>query len=156
MKCKICGKEENPDNYICRDSLIKEQLCLYCHFWQERYNYDQSHSKEGVVIDGIHYYIGDESSKSHSRGFGGAKFQIQFNDGEIVNTTNLWCQGEIPPEWKDKFPNNAKFIYQIKIFDMTPKDAIFLARKYNLEHEVRQELASGATPEEALEEWDIV
>ncbi len=38
---------------------------------------------------------------------------------------------------------------------ITPKDAIFLARKYNLEWEVRQELASGATPEEALEEWDI-
>ena len=38
---------------------------------------------------------------------------------------------------------------------MTPKDAIMLARKYNLEAEVRQELASGLTPEEALQEWDI-
>lgn len=38
----------------------------------------------------------------------------------------------------------------------TPKEAIQLARKYNLEHEVRQELASGASPEEALEEWDII
>ena len=39
---------------------------------------------------------------------------------------------------------------------MTPKDAILLARKYNLEKEVRMELAAGRTPEEALEEWDIV
>lgn len=39
---------------------------------------------------------------------------------------------------------------------MTPKDAIFLARKYNLEREIRQELAKGLTPEEALEEWDII
>jgi hypothetical protein len=38
---------------------------------------------------------------------------------------------------------------------MTPKEAIQLARKYNLEVEVRQELASGLSPEEALEEWDI-
>ena len=38
---------------------------------------------------------------------------------------------------------------------MTPKDAIMIARKYNLEAEVRQELASGSTPEEALQEWDI-
>ena len=38
---------------------------------------------------------------------------------------------------------------------MTPKDAILLARKYNLEVEVRQDLASGLTPEESLEEWDI-
>ena len=39
---------------------------------------------------------------------------------------------------------------------ITPKDAIIIARKYNLEAEVRQELASGLTPEEALQEWDIV
>ena len=38
----------------------------------------------------------------------------------------------------------------------TSKEAIQLARKYNLEYEVRQELASGATPNEALEEWDII
>jgi hypothetical protein len=39
---------------------------------------------------------------------------------------------------------------------MTPLDAIMIARKYNLEAEVRQELASGLSPEEALEEWDLV
>lgn len=38
---------------------------------------------------------------------------------------------------------------------MTSKEAIQIARKYNLEAEVRQELASGLTPEEALQEWDI-
>ena len=39
---------------------------------------------------------------------------------------------------------------------MTPKEAIVIARKYNLEAEVRQELASGLTREQALEEWDIL
>lgn len=39
---------------------------------------------------------------------------------------------------------------------MTKKEAIMLARKYNLEAEVRQELASGLSPEEALYEWDII
>ena len=38
---------------------------------------------------------------------------------------------------------------------MTASEAIKLSRKYNLEAEVRQELASGLTPEQALEEWDI-
>ena len=38
---------------------------------------------------------------------------------------------------------------------MTAFEAIQIARKYNLEVEVRQELASGLSPEEALEEWDI-
>lgn len=39
---------------------------------------------------------------------------------------------------------------------ITPKEAIFIARKYNLEAEIRQELASGLSPEEALREWDII
>ena len=39
---------------------------------------------------------------------------------------------------------------------MTPFEAIQLARKYNLEAEIRQELASGLSPEEALQEWDLV
>ena len=39
---------------------------------------------------------------------------------------------------------------------MTKKEAIQIARKYNLEAEIRQELASGLTPEQALEEWDIL
>lgn len=38
---------------------------------------------------------------------------------------------------------------------MTPKDAIFIARNYNLERVIRQELESGLSPEEALSEWDI-
>lgn len=39
---------------------------------------------------------------------------------------------------------------------MTSREAIMIARKYNLEAVVRQELASGLTPEEALEKWDIL
>ena len=39
---------------------------------------------------------------------------------------------------------------------MTAFEVIQIARKYNLEAEVRQELASGLTPEQALEEWDIL
>jgi hypothetical protein len=35
-------------------------------------------------------------------------------------------------------------------------EAIQLARKYNLEYEIRQELNSGLSPEEALQEWDII
>lgn len=38
---------------------------------------------------------------------------------------------------------------------LSNKEAILIARKYNLEAEIRQELASGLSPEEALEEWDI-
>lgn len=36
---------------------------------------------------------------------------------------------------------------------MTPKEAIQLARKYNLEKEVRMEIRAGLSPEEAIDAW---
>lgn len=39
---------------------------------------------------------------------------------------------------------------------MSTFDIIQIARKYNLEAVIRQELASGLTPEEILEKWDIL
>lgn len=38
---------------------------------------------------------------------------------------------------------------------MTEEKAIELAKRFGLEEEVKNELANGATPEEALREWDI-
>ena len=39
---------------------------------------------------------------------------------------------------------------------MTAKEAILLARKYNLEPEIRMEMSAGLSPEEACEEWDLI
>ena len=38
----------------------------------------------------------------------------------------------------------------------TAEDAIRIAAKFNLEEEVQRELNNGATPLEALREWDII
>lgn len=38
----------------------------------------------------------------------------------------------------------------------TAEDAIRIAAKFNLEEEVQRELDNGATPLEALREWDII
>lgn len=38
----------------------------------------------------------------------------------------------------------------------TAEDALRIASKFNLEAEVQRELDNGATPLEALREWDIV
>lgn len=38
----------------------------------------------------------------------------------------------------------------------TAEDALRIASKFNLEAEVQKELNNGATPLEALEEWDII
>ena len=37
--------------------------------------------------------------------------------------------------------------------EMSVKEAILLARKYNLEAEIRMELSAGLSPQEAIDEW---
>jgi hypothetical protein len=74
-------------------------------FWEMHYAlYDES----SVNVRGTHYRIGPEKGKGF-RGFGGGKFVVKFFDGRVVTTTNLWCQGEISPEYRDRLPNNAEF-----------------------------------------------
>ena len=110
MKCKICGHtiEVGVFYKAVEDKMINNTMCFNCNFWQERYKQDKFLPPHMVaIIDGTHYTIGDSSSKI--RGFCGRKFVIEFNDGTKVITTDLWCQGDIPPTFKDKFPNNAKF-----------------------------------------------
>lgn len=82
-------------------------------FWRERLEADSKLPPHtAVMIDGVHYIIGPEDDKSCFKGFGGRHFEILFNDGFRIITTNLWCQGEPPFEWINKFPNNAHFVYE--------------------------------------------
>ena len=39
---------------------------------------------------------------------------------------------------------------------VSAEDALRIAAKFNLEEEVQRELDKGATPLEALKEWDII
>ena len=117
MKCKIYGQEFDSSQF--RDEyqipMNKNQMCFNCTFWMKRLEEDKilpPHT--ACMIDGTHYVIGDENSKSYFRGFGGAKFQIEFNDGHKVVTTNLWCQGEPKGYWREKFPDNARFENNLK------------------------------------------
>jgi len=70
-------------------------------FWKETLD------ETAVIINGRCYHIGDEDSKSYFRGFGGALFIIEFFDGRVVRTTNLWENGVIPPRYR--VPDNARF-----------------------------------------------
>lgn len=90
-------------------------MCFICNFWRERLKEDSELPPHtACMIDGTHYVIGPEESNSYFRGFGGARFQIEFNDGTKVVTTNLWCQGEPEGYWREQFPDNARFENNLK------------------------------------------
>lgn len=117
MKCKVCGDIVDHDNYVndVAKAMKENQLCFRCELWKERAEQLPKEDKyRHPIIDGTYYTIGDENSTSHFRGFDGARFQIEFNDGHKVISTNLWCGGDIPAVWQDKLPNNARFENNLK------------------------------------------
>jgi len=66
-----------------------------------------------VVVDHQHYRIVREprpGTSDHCRGFGGREHTVEFFDGRTVTTRNLWHQGVIPPAWRDRLPDNARFV----------------------------------------------
>jgi len=56
-----------------------------------------------------HYIIGkeDKNLPNSVKGFCGRKFIVHFNNGEIVETTNLWEQDRVPEEFLNDFLVNA-------------------------------------------------
>jgi hypothetical protein len=72
-----------------------------------------------VRVDGHLYeihpepiYKEDEPRPTGGRGFGGAEWEIKFDDGRVVVTRNLWSIGDIPDEYREALPGNAKFVYR--------------------------------------------
>jgi len=105
--CSQCGNKENLA-YIdpVRGNLIDKMLCFSCNFWSEyvsNRNYPNS-----VRVNGNHYWILSETiQKGAFRGHSGIKFRIDFFDGRIVYTTNLWHQGVIPERFRDVLEDNT-------------------------------------------------
>lgn len=111
--CSICGEKYNPDDYISstKKSMIENNVCFTCFFWEEQYNIDNTNKDTGVIIDGSHYRICPDNDDAYFRGFGGRKFTIRFNDGRVIVTHNLWHQGKIPDGYfRGLMPDNAIFL----------------------------------------------
>jgi hypothetical protein len=110
VTCKECGKHEdgtwNPEH---TQKLRERSLCFTCDYWQD-YVDVAAHPVDGKrcvrTPDGIHQTIGDENA-SGSRGHGGRRFVIVFDDGRRVESTNVWWQGPIPEHFRARLPPNA-------------------------------------------------
>lgn len=106
--CRSCSQEEHIRwGAGVNRWLFHEKLCFDCDFWLEYV--ERASESTSIRVDGRHYIIGDEQAVSIFRGHGGREFRIEFKDGRIVTSTNLWQQGEIPERFRDKLPDNAVF-----------------------------------------------
>jgi len=99
ISCPYCGRE-GKERY--------DGKCHSCHFWLRKVELSEEDRVRQVIVDNIHYMIGKQNT-SGFKGFGGREFIIQFFDGRIVETSNLWHQGEIPERFRSMLPDNAVF-----------------------------------------------
>lgn len=121
MNCKICGADISNSHY--KDcGLCNSDRCFSINYWNERVEQQKNNDPNLVVINDVVYQIGDENSRSTFRGYDGRTFEIEFFDGRMVTTTNLWFNGGIPEDFKDKIHNNAKFKEHKNIQDVPEEE----------------------------------
>lgn len=84
-------------------------------FWDEkvtwRENGDRTGKGEQVIrAGGQHYVVGPDDDPLP--GFSGHSFTFRLNDGDdLVQTSNLWHQGAVPPGYADQLPDNAERVW---------------------------------------------
>jgi len=98
---------------------LAERDNFSAYFWAEKvqwmYNGDKTEDGRKVFrVNGLHYVAGSEEP-STMRGCGGAHWKFEYlsdaHEDKIVESTNVWHQGDIPEELTSILVNNAKTIY---------------------------------------------
>jgi hypothetical protein len=113
--CQACGMhDECRWSEAINASMISKRLCYSCMFWdgqlERQANNDQTLLVAGGVLYG--YVVLDRHAASYHQLLAilGAEekwHEIVFNDGRVVQTTNLIRHATIPTAWRGKLRNNA-------------------------------------------------
>ena len=109
--CTICGSMINT-SYIepVKSELISKNVCFNCNYWLG-IEKDLTNPNRFIVNGEAYFMTPDAVPGTSFVGFGGSKFNIQRLDSEeIIVSHNLWCNGTVPDHFKERIPNNAKFL----------------------------------------------
>lgn len=100
---------------------------IHKKFWEEKVQWAENNDvvlgeklqRLALRVDGRHYVVTgvpDDYSETRGSGYGysGHTFYWQWTDhsqqlidGKVWRCNNVWSQGEIPPEFLDRLPDNA-------------------------------------------------
>ena len=102
LKCIICGKEIEKSLY--RNNILCSQKCFDINFWNEYLD------DNAIIINGECYHDSGKRPSDYKGflGHSGRLFKIKMNDGNIIETNNLWYNGKVPEDRQIK--DNAIFI----------------------------------------------
>jgi hypothetical protein len=106
--CNGCGKENYSASYSpnCAEKKLIDSMgiCFDCAFWEVRAKLTHE-----TVIDHYLYGVGDQPKGGKYNGMGGRRFDIEYFDGRVVTTYDLWAGGEIPERFRGRIPDTARF-----------------------------------------------
>jgi hypothetical protein len=116
--CSWCNKEVTSTSYCAPygPRMNKDKLCFSCVHWDLESN---KNDPRRVIIDGYCYGVGDKEPPRDGKGrvrgemwgFGGRRFDIEIiATGQKFTTHNLWGGGNIPERFREKLPDNARFL----------------------------------------------
>lgn len=103
LACVECGAPDGARTTN-REQLLADSVCFGCGYWRTL-----AETPGVVTADWHRYEIGDDRPglSGSSRGFGGRRFVVRFDDGRVVETSNLWTQGIVPEWFRDRVTPNA-------------------------------------------------
>ena len=105
--CVKCGGAVSAKTFD-SEAIDRENQCFTCLFWSKFVGKSQYYR-----IGGVSYSPSADLPKGASTvgaGHGGTRFAIQPHDGDRFESSNLWCQGDVPEWFKQDLPNNAVFV----------------------------------------------
>lgn len=112
LVCRECGARDYSTSYM-QTSKIKQEMdasgvCFDCGFWLVAIK-----TPPDTVINGRTYSIGNVTKPPNSphAGMAGRRFDIEYFDGRTVTTHDLWSGSEIPERYRDRLPDNARFLH---------------------------------------------
>lgn len=123
LTCEEAALNFRPDVCVECGALFTAQTmchnrgwCGACEFWLQCAT--QYKSGKTFVVSGEAYSFDDyniHEKEPHWRdksglGFGGARFDVELDNGRRVTTHNLWFRGAVPPRFKERLQNNAHFL----------------------------------------------
>ena len=91
-------------------------IAVCAPYWEEKVDWKNAGdiTKKGNIcarVNGHHYVIGHEKMPLSKKGCGGAKFVFFFTSGPYAGrafqSTNVWKQGKIDPDYLPMLPDNA-------------------------------------------------
>lgn len=109
--CPECGKKNRTEE---EGYKVRMHHCFSCNFWLDRLeDFNKRDDVYRFIID-KHCYstskIENHRKGDKFSGFAGRRFLIKINETqEVIDTCNLWHQGEVPIHFLDRLPDNATF-----------------------------------------------